>query len=95
VLALLTEQTGVAIVPFNSSSDSSVRLRLGRTSWRNVLTAISDLHGYCFVLRDYGLLVTFREQAVSLPGAAIPSDLPYWEGGGGSGFGGGGNGGGY
>ena len=91
ILAYLKDQTGISVlVGDHNYEETSLTLTLGTTSWRNVLVALSDIYGYCFVVRDYGMLTTGRDQAEGLFGAAIPADLPYREGGGGFGGGGGG-----
>jgi hypothetical protein len=46
------------------------------TTLRNALLAIADLYPVCFVLRDYGILVTTHYQAQELYAATIPADLP-------------------
>lgn len=60
-----------------SSGRTVISLNLGRTSWKNVLTALNDKFYLAFVVRDYGLLVTRANNAVRTPGAAIPETLPY------------------
>ena len=44
-----------------------------------VMTAFSEAkqNEICFVFRDYGVLVTGTEQAMMIPGATIPSYIPY------------------
>jgi hypothetical protein len=45
---------------------------------RSLLLAIADqIDGMCFVVRDYGILVTTTERAWSLPGATIPAEVPF------------------
>jgi len=44
-----------------------------------ILTAVAESmrNEICFVFRDYGVLVTETEQAKMMPGATIPSYIPY------------------
>jgi len=44
-----------------------------------ILTAVAEStrNEICFVFRDYGVLVTETEQAKIMPGATIPSYIPY------------------
>jgi hypothetical protein len=44
---------------------------------KNALLALTDFqHGLCFVVRDYGILLTPCEKAATMHSPAIPSDVP-------------------
>lgn len=65
------------VMDIEADSPAKLTLKLGSTSVRNVLLALSDQSdGICFVIRDYGILVTTRERAESINAPTIPEDVP-------------------
>ena len=59
--------------------DVPVSVHLRQTPLRQALVAVSELHGggLCFVVRDYGILVTETGRARTMPGPTIPEYIPY------------------
>ncbi|HUY36189.1 MAG TPA: hypothetical protein VMV69_25850 [Pirellulales bacterium] len=53
-----------------------LNLFLHKVTVASTLEALADQTGFCFVFRDYGVLVVRREDAWQYRGAAIPSDTP-------------------
>jgi len=43
-----------------------------------ILSAIADSANVCFVIRDYGVYITSREQAASIVAPTIPEDVPLY-----------------
>lgn len=75
---LYSDETGTEVHSGGfGSSPTIVTLNLGRTSWKNVLTALNDKYHLAFIVRDYGLFVARAHYAGRTPGAAIPETLPY------------------
>ena len=59
--------------------DVPVSIHLRETPLRQALVAVSELLGgeLCFVVRDYGILVTETGRARTMPGPTIPEYIPY------------------
>lgn len=58
------------------SNEISIDLQLLKPmAIRELLTAIGDLVPVCFVIRDYGILVTLEDHAMSMYAPTIPSDV--------------------
>jgi len=75
---LYSDETGTEVHSGGfGSSPTIVTLNLGRTSWKNVLTALNDKYHLAFIVRDYGLFVARAHYAGRTPGPAIPETLPY------------------
>ena len=53
-------------------------VRLGEQSVADLLLALMDIHQgeFCFVIRDYGVLMIDREVAERIDGATIPPNVP-------------------
>jgi hypothetical protein len=80
VLTGLSQQSGASIlIDFQagiSTSDNEFTLVLGKpVPLATVLQALSDLHDFVFVFRDYGILVTSEQRAMSMRAPAIPQGL--------------------
>ncbi len=48
------------------------------TTLAGILTAIADSANVCFVVRDYGVFLTSREQAATIVAPTIPEDVPLY-----------------
>jgi len=65
-------QIGPGVVP-----DRPITMSVSGITLKEMLLLMTDLYpDLCFIVRDYGLLVSTREKGVDLYGAAIPADLP-------------------
>jgi len=60
-------------------ADLPVTLHLVETPLGQALQALSELHGgeLCFVVRDYGILITDISHVRLMPGPTIPAYVPY------------------
>lgn len=80
VVMLLKNQTGIEIQigpGVLSDSDRLITMSASGIKFKDMLLLMTDLYpDLCFVVRDYGLLVSTREKGMELYGAAIPADLP-------------------
>jgi len=62
--------------PDETSVTVTLTLTIKKVTFAAALEALADQTGWCFVFRDYGVLVVRREDAWQYRGAAIPSDTP-------------------
>jgi hypothetical protein len=78
VVALLKTQHGIEIqIGPGVTPDQPITMSVNNVKFKDALLLLTDLYpDLCFVVRDYGLLITTRERGMQLYGAAIPADLP-------------------
>ena len=81
VLASRTSEHGVSIVLSRSIDpvDFKVSVAAKDLSVHALLVMLADQSGgeICFIAREYGFLVVPRAEAESIPGPAIPAEVPY------------------
>jgi hypothetical protein len=81
VLAQIGEQAGVPILidAQNLGDPASHRIHLpikAPLPLINVLQALADQYELCFLLRDYGILVTLEDRARAIRARSVPEHLP-------------------
>ncbi len=80
VVRMLKDASTVAFILDQNvdGSELAVRSLPADVPLRSLLLAIADqMDGLCFVIRDYGILVTTQERAWRISGATIPPEVPY------------------
>jgi len=79
VLMMISDRTGVNFIA-GELGELPLSFHLSEVSFFDALIAVSELVGneICFVVREYGLLVTHTERARMMPGAVIPPYIPYY-----------------
>lgn len=78
----LSDQARVAIIldaqNFSEPAESKISMALREPiTLASVLQALADQHQYCFLLREYGIMVTVEDRARSIRAPSIPQDLPF------------------
>jgi hypothetical protein len=78
VVTILKQQHNILIqIGPGVDPDRPIVMSVGGITLKEMLLLMTDLYpDLCFIVRDYGLLVSTREKGVDLYGAAIPADLP-------------------
>jgi hypothetical protein len=76
----LSDQIGVSILvdanAFGFPAEFAISLTLREpVTLTQVFQALADQHDMCFILRDYGILVTSEGRAMEIRAPAIPSNL--------------------
>ncbi len=78
VVILLKNQHGIEMqIGPGVARDQPITMSASGLKLKDMFLLMTDLFpDLCFIVRDYGLLVTTREKGMELYGAAIPADLP-------------------
>ncbi|NIA13183.1 MAG: hypothetical protein GWP08_03810 [Nitrospiraceae bacterium] len=79
VLATLSDVYDINIA-VGHFADWPVTVSIKDTPLGDALAALSETSGgeFCFVFRDYGLLVAEMDRACTIPGATIPAYVPFF-----------------
>ena len=79
VLATLSDTHGINIA-VGEFAYRPITVSITEAPLADALAALAEMAGgeFCFVFRDYGLLVAGTERATTIPGATIPSYVPFY-----------------
>lgn len=79
LLEMISEHVGGFdfVVDINVDQYEEITLKLANPTINDILLALADqMYGTCFVVRDYGILVTSQVRAAEMVAPTIPSDVP-------------------
>lgn len=77
VMEFITEMYALNISIEITIRSMPTTVMLKDVTLRDALTAIADANALAFIVRDYGLFVTYSPGAIMVPGASIPEGVPY------------------
>jgi len=77
VVSLLSTRMKLNVVLDTAVRSTNVNMNIKELPYGQAFLALAEANGLAFIIRDYGIFVTTRDRAVSIPGPSIPEGVPY------------------